>query len=76
MIEMTKIEGGLNYNGESRFFSYEYFELGFEVVSEMQLYIEFSGTIVSFRADDTTVDGKGPFNDVEEMIFEIYGELS
>jgi hypothetical protein len=37
MIEMTKIEGGLNYNGESRFFSYEYFELGFEVVDTIEV---------------------------------------
>lgn len=76
MLDVKKIPGGLSWNGEDRKYTFSHFKTGFEVISPWYISIELDENIICFMSRDVTIDGKGPFLDVEELLTEIYGELS
>lgn len=75
MIQITKIENGLSWNGIDRNFTYQMLENGYETIDNIHISVELDGNIICLKADDTTIDGVGPFFDTEELITQIYGRL-
>lgn len=75
MLNVKKLNNGLSINGDDKTFTYTHFKTGFDVISYQHVTIELNENMICFRSDDTLIDGVGPFNDVEELLEEIYGEL-
>ena len=73
MIEITKNENGLSWNGRDWTFTQEMLENGYETIDDIHISIEVDTNIICLKSDDTTVDGVGPFQDSQELINAIYG---
>jgi len=75
MVELKKIKNGLSWNDREWLFTQDYLENGYEVIDDLHISSELEGNVVCFLCTDTIVDGSGPFNDSQELLYSIYGEL-
>ncbi len=57
MIEITKIENGLNWLGEDRFFTNTYYEKCYEITDPINLTIELDNQIYGMCVDTAILDG-------------------
>lgn len=74
ILSITKIEGGLSWNGMDRQFTFNHgIENGFEVISSTEILIELDGNMICFNSTEVTIDSEGPFVDVSELLTAIYG---
>ena len=55
-LEITKIENGLNWNGEDRFFTNLYYESGYQISDEINLTIELDGQIYGMCVETASLD--------------------
>ncbi len=72
MIQITKIENGLRWNDEDRFFTKDLYENGYLIIDPIQISIELNQNIICLRSDETTIDGIGPFYTSQELLDAIY----
>ena len=72
MIEITKIENGLNFNGKDWFFSNQYLEKGYEIIDEIHISVELDNNIIWFVCNETLVGGEGPFNNSSDLINNLF----
>lgn len=75
MIEITKIKNGLSWDNRNWGFSQELLPGGYEVIDDIHISVELDLHIICLKCDDTTIDGKGPFTDSQDLLTAIYGEL-
>lgn len=57
MLNVIKIENGLNWNNEDRFFTNEHYESGYQISDEINLTIELDGQIYGMCVESATIDG-------------------
>ena len=55
-LEITKIENGLNWNGEDRFFTNRHYESGYQISDEINLTIELDGQIYGMCVETAILD--------------------
>jgi hypothetical protein len=57
ILEVTKIENGLNWLGEDRFFTNTYYENGYEALDPVNLTIELDNQIWGMCVETASLDG-------------------
>jgi hypothetical protein len=57
MLNVIKIENGLNWNNEDRFFTNEYYEFGYQIADAINLTIELDNQIYGMCVESATIDG-------------------
>jgi len=57
ILEVTKIENGLNWLGEDRFFTNLYYENGYEASDPINLTIELDNQIYGMCVETASLDG-------------------
>jgi len=57
ILEVTKIENGLNWSGVDRFFTNLYYENGYEALDPINLTIELDNQIYGMCVETSTLDG-------------------
>lgn len=72
MLEIIKIEEGLNWDGFNRFYTNDNFELGYEVTDSNYISIELNNQIYCLGADSVTIDGIEPL-DSNHLVSLIFG---
>jgi hypothetical protein len=72
MLTISKIQNGLNWENEDRFFTNEYYENGHEIMDDIHILIELNNMIICLKSDSVTVDGIGPFSNSQDLINAIF----
>ncbi len=72
MLEIVKIENGLNWNSSDKIHTFEYFESGYEITDDNHISIELNNQIYCLGADSVTIDGQNCLNS-SDLIFKIFG---
>ena len=57
MLNVIKIENGLNWTNEDRFFTNEHYEFGYEIADAINLTIELDNQIYGMCVESATIDG-------------------
>jgi hypothetical protein len=57
ILEVTKIENGLSWNGEDKFFTNLYYENGYEALDPINLTIELNEQIYGMCVETASLDG-------------------
>ena len=71
IIEITKIEGGINILGKDRYFTYNIFPTGYEIIGDDIANIELDEDITPIFIKDSSVDGL-TFTNIQDEIDYIY----
>ncbi len=71
IVEITKIEGGINILGKDRYFTYTLFPTGYEVIGDDIANIELDNEITPIFINDSSVDGQF-FTNIQDEIAYIY----
>jgi len=58
ILQVTKIENGLNWSGEDRFFTNLYYVSGYQISDELNLTIELDGQIYGMCVETASLDGR------------------
>lgn len=72
MLQITKIQNGLNWNFEDKFFTNEYFENSYQILDNLHISIELNSMIFCLKSDETTIDEIGPFNNSQDLVDAIF----
>jgi hypothetical protein len=57
MLNVIKIENGLNWNNEDRFFTNQHYESGYEIADTINLTIELDNQIYGMCVETASLDG-------------------
>lgn len=71
IVEITKIQGGINILGKDRYFTYSIFPTGYEVIGTDIANIELDEDITPIFIKDSSVDGL-TFTNIQDEITYIY----
>ena len=71
IVEITKIEGGINILGKDRYFTYSIFPTGYEIIGDDIANIELDEDITPIFIKDSSVDGL-TFTNIQDEIDYIY----
>ena len=57
MINTTTIPGGIILREQDRFFAFEQFPSGYQIINDIQAYVEFVDGVLIFDCTTVSVDG-------------------
>jgi len=75
IVNITKIQGGVNILGKDRFFTYGLLPQGYEIIGDDIANIELDNDITPIFIKDSTVNGV-TFTNIQDEIDYIYQPLS
>ena len=68
MVLIKKIQNGLTWNGEEKFFTKELLENGYEIMDNIHISIELNNMVFCLKCDDTVIDQQGPFQTSQDLV--------
>jgi hypothetical protein len=71
ILEITKINGGLRWDGTDRLFTYSVLANGYDITGVDLCYIELDNQLYMMCSNDSTVDGNH-FTNIADEISYIY----